>query len=97
MTLRKVGDSIMLTVPPALLNLLNLRVGAKVDIGVAGQPHSLSQRTDRWRSFPQRAPASAVSAVPATGAGRGALRVFRNHTITTSPRYMRPIMMKSWW
>ena len=32
--LRKVGGSIMLAVPPALLDLLNLRVGAKVDIDV---------------------------------------------------------------
>ena len=32
--LRKVGGSIMLAVPPALLDLLNLGVGAKVDIGV---------------------------------------------------------------
>ena len=33
-SLRKVGGSIMLAVPPALLRLLNLRAGAKVDIGV---------------------------------------------------------------
>ena len=32
--LRKVGGSIMLAVPPALLDLLRLRVGAKVDIVV---------------------------------------------------------------
>ena len=32
--LRKVGGSIMLAVPPALLDLLKLGVGAKVDIGV---------------------------------------------------------------
>ena len=32
--LRKVGGSVMLAVPPALLDLLNLGVGAKVDIGV---------------------------------------------------------------
>ena len=32
--LRKVGGSIMLAVPRALLDLLNLGVGAKVDIGV---------------------------------------------------------------
>lgn len=32
--LRKVGGSVMLAVPPALLDLLSLRVGAKVDIGV---------------------------------------------------------------
>ena len=32
--LRKVDGSVMLAVPPALLDLLSLRVGAKVDIGV---------------------------------------------------------------
>ena len=32
--LRKVGGSIMLAVPPAVLDLLELRVGAKVDIDV---------------------------------------------------------------
>ena len=32
--LRKVGGSIMLAVPPAILDLLELRVGAKVDIHV---------------------------------------------------------------
>ena len=32
--LRRVGGSIMLAVPPALLDLLRLRVGAKVDIAV---------------------------------------------------------------
>ena len=32
--LRKVGGSVMLAVPPALLDLLNLGAGAKVDIGV---------------------------------------------------------------
>ena len=32
--LRKVGGSIMLAVPPAVLDLLDLRVGAKVDIDV---------------------------------------------------------------
>ena len=33
-SLRKVGGSIMLAVPPALLDLLKLRAGAKVNIGV---------------------------------------------------------------
>ncbi|MDE0107229.1 MAG: antitoxin [Bryobacterales bacterium] len=33
-TLRKVGGSVMLAVPPAILDLLSLAVGAKVDIGV---------------------------------------------------------------
>lgn len=32
--LRKVGGSVMLAVPPAILDLLSLAVGAKVDIGV---------------------------------------------------------------
>ena len=32
--LRKVGGSVMLAVPPALLDLLKLRVGARVDIGI---------------------------------------------------------------
>ena len=32
--LRKVGGSVMLAVPPALLDLLNLGVGARVDIGI---------------------------------------------------------------
>ena len=34
--LRKVGGSIMLAVPPALLDILNLRPGAKVGISVHG-------------------------------------------------------------
>ncbi len=34
--LRKVGGSVMLAVPPAILDLLSLAVGAKVDIGVEG-------------------------------------------------------------
>ena len=33
-SLRKVGGSVMLAVPPALLDLLNLRAGARVDIGI---------------------------------------------------------------
>jgi antitoxin ChpS len=33
-SLRKVGGSIMLAVPPALLDILRLRPGAKVAIGV---------------------------------------------------------------
>ncbi|MDD9989274.1 MAG: antitoxin [Spirochaetaceae bacterium] len=32
--LRKVGGSVMLTVPPALLDVLELRAGARVDIGI---------------------------------------------------------------
>ena len=32
--LRKVGGSVMLAVPPALLNLLELGVGTPVDIGI---------------------------------------------------------------
>ena len=32
--LRKVGGSVMLAVPPALLELLNLQAGAQVNIGI---------------------------------------------------------------
>ena len=32
--LRRVGGSVMLAVPPALLDLLNLGIGAKVDIDI---------------------------------------------------------------
>ena len=32
--LRKVGGSVMLAVPPALLDLLKLRAGARVEIGI---------------------------------------------------------------
>ncbi|MCY4660703.1 MAG: antitoxin [Acidobacteria bacterium] len=32
--LRRVGGSVMLAVPPAFLDLLKLRAGAKVDIGI---------------------------------------------------------------
>jgi len=43
--LRKVGGSVMLAVPPALLDLLNMRVGSTVGVGVEGgklivEPHS---------------------------------------------------------
>jgi antitoxin ChpS len=34
--LRKVGGSIMLAVPPALLDILHLRAGAKVGLAVQG-------------------------------------------------------------
>lgn len=34
-TLRKVGGSVMLAVPPALLDLLNLKAGAEVAVAVA--------------------------------------------------------------
>ncbi|MGJ5816921.1 AbrB/MazE/SpoVT family DNA-binding domain-containing protein [Paludibaculum fermentans] len=44
-SLRKVGGSIMLAVPPAMLDLLRLRPGVKVGIAVEGgqlvvKPHS---------------------------------------------------------
>ena len=32
--LRKVGGSVMLAVPPALLDVLELRAGARVDMGI---------------------------------------------------------------
>ena len=33
-SLRKVGGSVMLAVPPALLDLLNIGPGARVDLGI---------------------------------------------------------------
>ncbi|QOY88531.1 AbrB/MazE/SpoVT family DNA-binding domain-containing protein [Paludibaculum fermentans] len=48
--LRKVGGSIMLAVPPALLDLLGLRPGVKVGLAVEGgqlvvKPHSRPRYT----------------------------------------------------
>lgn len=43
--LRKVGGSVMLAVPPVLLDLLNLAAGAKVDIGVEGDRLIVAPRT----------------------------------------------------
>ncbi len=44
-SLRKVGGSVMLAVPPVLLDLLNLAAGAKVDIGVEGDRLIVAPRT----------------------------------------------------
>ena len=43
--LRKVGGSVMLTVPPVLLDILNLGAGAKVDIGVENGRLIVAPRT----------------------------------------------------
>lgn len=43
--LRKVGGSVMLAVPPALLDILELRVGAKVEVGVEGGRLIVAPRT----------------------------------------------------
>ena len=43
--LRKVGGSVMLAVPPALLDVLALRAGAKVEIGVEGGRLIVAPRT----------------------------------------------------
>ena len=43
--LRKVGGSVMLAVPPALLDVLELRVGAKVDVGIEGGRLVVAPRT----------------------------------------------------
>ena len=48
--LRKVGGSIMLAVPPALLDVLQLRAGAKVGIAVeSGRLVVEPQRRPRYR------------------------------------------------
>ncbi|MBY0506067.1 MAG: antitoxin [Bryobacteraceae bacterium] len=46
--LRKVGGSVMLAVPPALLDVLNLRPGTKVGLAVEGE-RLVIQRQDRPR------------------------------------------------
>ena len=43
--LRRVGGSVMLAVPPALLDLLKLRAGARVDIGIEGGRLIVAPRT----------------------------------------------------
>lgn len=43
--LRKVGGSVMLAVPPALLDVLELRAGTKVEIGVEGGRLIVAPRT----------------------------------------------------
>ena len=43
--LRKVGGSVMLAVPPVLLDLLKLGAGARVDIGVEGDRLIVAPRT----------------------------------------------------
>ena len=43
--LRKVGGSVMLAVPPALLDVLELRVGARVDIGIENGRLIVAPRT----------------------------------------------------
>jgi antitoxin ChpS len=46
--LRKVGGSIMLAVPPAILELLNLKVGTSVDVGVDGDRLVIEPRGPRY-------------------------------------------------
>ena len=43
--LRKVGGSVMLAVPPALLDLLRLKAGASVDIGIEAGRLIVAPRT----------------------------------------------------
>ena len=54
-SLRKVGGSVMLAVPPALLDLLNLGIGARVDIGIEDGRLIVAPRT-RTELLPRRAP-----------------------------------------
>ena len=49
--LRKVGGSIMLAVPPALLDLLKLRSGARVDIGIADGRLIVEPASRPWYSL----------------------------------------------
>ncbi len=43
--LTKVGGSVMLAVPPALLDVLNARAGTRVDIGIEGGRLIVAPRT----------------------------------------------------
>ena len=43
--LRKLGGSVMLAVPPALLDVLELRAGARVDIGIDDGRLTVTPRT----------------------------------------------------
>ena len=49
--LRKVGGSVMLAVPPALLDVLKLEAGAKVDIGIEDGCLVVAPRTRRRYSL----------------------------------------------
>ena len=48
-SLRKVGGSVMLAVPPALLDLLNVGAGARVDLGIEDGRLIVAPRT--WPSY----------------------------------------------
>ena len=43
--LRKVGGSVMLAVPPAVLDVLELRAGARVDVGIENGRLIVAPRT----------------------------------------------------
>lgn len=46
--LRKVGGSVMLAVPPAILDLLNLQAGAKVGVAVDGDRLVIEPQRSRY-------------------------------------------------
>lgn len=68
--LRKVGGSVMLAVPPVLLDLLNLGAGAKVDIGVEGDRLIVAPRTRPSYSLDELL-AMCDETAPADGEDRG--------------------------
>lgn len=49
--LRKVGGSVVLALPPALLDVLNLRAGARVNIGIEGGRLVVAPRTRPYYSL----------------------------------------------
>lgn len=66
-SLRKVGGSVMLAVPPVLLDLLNLAAGAKVNIGVEGDRLIVAPRTRPSYSLDELLAMCDETASPADG------------------------------
>ena len=65
--LRKVGGSVMLSVPPALLDLLKLKVGAAVDLAVDGSRLVVEASPHPRYTLAELLAASDFSQTPAPG------------------------------
>ncbi|HEY0879292.1 MAG TPA: AbrB/MazE/SpoVT family DNA-binding domain-containing protein [Zeimonas sp.] len=48
-SLRKVGGSVMLAIPPAILDLLELQAGSRVELGVEGDRLVVEQPKPRYQ------------------------------------------------
>ena len=98
-TLRKVGGSVMLAVPPALLDLLKLGVGAKVDIGVENGRLIVEQKVrppthsrSFWRSATRtiRLPMRIVPGLMPTRSAKSCCSEARRHLARHPRSYGRP-------